>query len=81
MNVFFALKGSKLLLLLSIFIVCTRSADLRGLMNAFGCSFSDMPAHMHFLMDADQTVHLRSLIYAINVRISISKLSIFMCTL
>ena len=45
------------------------SADLRGLMNAIGCSFPDMPARMHFLMDSDQTVHLRSLISAINVRI------------
>ena len=64
-----------------LFLLCAaRAADLRGLMNAIGCSFPDMPARMHFLMDSDQTVHLRRLISAINVRIQINKPSIYMCT-
>ena len=53
-----------------LFLLCAaRSADLRGVMNAIGCSFPDMPARMHFMMDSDQIVHLHNLISAINVRI------------
>ena len=48
---------------LSLFIVCSQICGFAiCLMKAIGCSFPDMPAHMHFLMDSDQTVHLRTLI-------------------